>query len=205
MSQDDSMTKVYIPQLDIGVQYQNWRLSIEGALMTKGLIKYIREAIPNNSDPPELTKRTQAFGIILSFISFSERMASGDIIASDEHDAYALWNDIKDRHEKVNISRVWAYWRRLNAPPDTTLSDPAAINKWFTDTVAAYNAYKTSGRQIDEYTACMIMLDNLPEMWDTMRRSLTQAGNEGQHHDLRRPPQKHGERAHHSQATAVDH
>jgi transposase InsO family protein len=179
MSQDDSMTKVYIPQLDIGVQYQNWRLSIEGALMTKGLIKYIREAIPNNSDPPELTKRTQAFGIILSFISFSERMASGDIIASDEHDAYALWNDIKDRHEKVNISRVWAYWRRLNAPPDTTLSDPAAINKWFTDTVAAYNAYKTSGRQIDEYTACMIMLDNLPEMWDTMRRSLTQAGNEG--------------------------
>lgn len=35
----------------------------------------------------------------------------------------------------------------------------------------------TSGRLIDKYTACTIMLDNLPQMWDSMRRSITQAGN----------------------------
>jgi len=89
-----------------------------------------------------------------------------------------LWNDIKNRHEKVTLSRVWAYWKRLNAPPETTLSDRATIDNWFTGTIAAYNAYKTSGRQIDEYTACMIMLDNLPEMWDAMRRSITQSGGD---------------------------
>ena len=72
------------------------------------------------------------------------------------------------------MSRVWGYWRRLNAPPTVSLADHKAIDRWFTDTVVAYDAYKASGRLIDEYTACMIMLDNLPEMWDNMRRSITQ-------------------------------
>ena len=77
----------------------------------------------------------------------------------------------------MDISRVWAYWRKLNSLPQSTLADHVAINTWFTDTVAAYHAYKASGRTIDEYTACMIMLDNLPVMWDSMRRSITNASN----------------------------
>ena len=147
--------------------------------MTKGLIKYIRAPLLAGAPDTDVDKRTQAFGIILSFLSFSERLAIDVIFATGTQDTYVLCADIKDRHEKVDISRVWAYWRRLNTPPAATLSDRTAINTWFTDTIAAYNAYKTSGRQIDEYTACMIMLDNLPEMWDSMRRSITQAGNIG--------------------------
>jgi transposase InsO family protein len=177
MSQDEHTMKVFIPQLGHNVQYQNWRLSIEGALMTKGLIRYIRTALAGDAPVTDVDKRTQAFGIILSFLSFSERLAIEAILAAGTQDAHALWADIKRRHEKVDISRVWAHWRRLNSPPDATMSDSAAIDSWFTDTVAAYNAYKTSGRQIDEYTACLIMLDNLPVMWDSMRRSITQAGN----------------------------
>ena len=80
----------------------------------------------------------------------------------------------------MDVSRVWSYWRQLNAAPAATLSDRAAIHNWFTDTIAAYNAYKTSGREIDEYTACLIMLDNLPNMWDSMRRSITQTGKVGE-------------------------
>ena len=178
MSQDESLIKVTIPALSLDVPYQNWRLSIESALMTKGLIKYIQAPLAAGSPQADLDKRTQAFGIILAHLSFSERLAIENILTVGTHDAYALWTDIKDRHEKVTISRVWAYWKRLNAPPDTTLSDRAAIDNWFTGTIAAYNSYKTSGRQIDEYTACMIMLDNLPEMWDAMRRSITQSGND---------------------------
>ena len=173
------MLKVFIPLLGIEVQYQNWSLSFEGVLMTKRLIKYIRTPLPADAPVTDVDKRTQAFGIILSFLSFSERLAIEAILTAGTQDAYALWADIKDRHEKVDISRVWAYWRRLNTPPAATLSDRTAINNWFTDTIAAYNAYKTSGRQIDEYTACMIMLDNLPEMWDSMKRSITQTGNIG--------------------------
>jgi transposase InsO family protein len=179
MSQDESLIKVTIPALSLDVSYQNWRLSIESALMTKGLIKYIQTALPPDAPTADFDKRTQAFGIILAHLSFSERLTIDHILTLGTHDAYALWNDIKNRHEKVTISRVWAYWKRLNAPPETTLSDLAAIDNWFTGTIAAYNSYKTSGRQIDEYTACMIMLDNLPEMWDAMRRSITQSGNDG--------------------------
>ena len=179
MSQDDGFAKVSIPALGLDVQYQNWRISIEGALMTKGLFKYIQAALPANAPSTDVDKRTQAFGIIVTYLSFSERLAIDSILTAGTQDAFALWSDIKNRHEKVDISRVWAHWRKLNAPPAATLSNRTAINNWFTDTTAAYNAYKTSGRQIDEYTACMIMLDNLPEMWDSMRRSITQAGNSG--------------------------
>ena len=179
MSQDDSSSvlKVSIPKLDIDVEYQNWRISIESALMTRGLIRYIQAPLPADASVADVDKRTQAFGIICSYLSFSERLAIGTILASGSLDAHALWTNIKTRHEKVDISRVWAHWRRLNAPPTAAITDRTAIHNWFSDTVAAYNAYMTSGRQIDEYTACMIMLDNLPEMWDSMRRSITQAGN----------------------------
>lgn len=177
MSQDEHTMKVFIPQLGHNVLYQNWRLSIEGGLMTKGLIRYIRTALAADASATDADKRTHAFGIILSFLSFSERLAIDAILAAGTQDAHVLWADIKRRHEKVDISRVRAHWRRLNSLPDATMSDSASIDSWFTDTVAAYNAYKTSGRQIDEYTACLIMLDNLPIMWDTMRRSITQAGN----------------------------
>ena len=180
MSHDDSLTmKVTIPALDLGVDYQNWRLSIEGVLMTKGLIRYIQAPPPLDAPVADIDKRTQAFGIILTYLSLGERLAINAILSAGTLDAHALWMDIKDRHEKVDLPRVWALWRRLNAPPTATLSDHTAINSWFTATVSAYNSYKTSGRQIDEYTACMIMLDNLPSMWDSMRRSITQAGNSG--------------------------
>ena len=163
MSQDDGFAKVSIPALGLDVQYQNWRISIEGALMTKGLFKYIQAALPANAPSTDVDKRTQAFGIIVTYLSFSERLAIDSILTAGTQDAFALWSDIKNRHEKVDISRVWAHWRKLDAPPAATLSNRTAINNWFTDTTAAYNAYKTSGRQIDEYTACMIMLDNLPD------------------------------------------
>ena len=176
MSDEDSF-KVRIRPLESSVPYKNWRLSVEGVLMTKNLIQFIRTALPAAALAAEKDKRTQAFGIILSFIGESERQAVETLLATNEHDAYALWSDIKDRHEKVDISRVWAYWRKLNSPPQTTLADHAAISAWFTNTVAAYHAYQTSGRTIDEYTACMIMLDNLPVMWDSMRRSITNASN----------------------------
>ena len=177
MSLDDNPMKVSIPQLGIDIEYQNWRLSIEGALMMRGLITYIQTALPADAPVTDVNKRTQAFGIILCYLSFSERLAVQQTLTSGIQDAFVLWNEIKDRHEKMDVPRVWAHWRRLNARPTATLSDRTAINTWFTDTIAAYNSYKTSGRQIDEYTACMIMLDNLPEMWDSMRRSITQAGN----------------------------
>ena len=169
--------KVHIPPLDLDVPYQNWRLSVEGTLMTKGLIDYIRVPLAGDATQAEKDKRTRAFGIILSLLSFSERLAIDAILSPNTQDAFVLWADIKTRHERVDISRVWGYWRRLNSPPSATLSDHVAISTWFTDTVAAYNSYRTSGRLIDEYTACMIMLDNLPVMWDTMRRSITQAAN----------------------------
>src|SRR3981189_1073858 len=115
MSQDESLIKVTIPALSLDVPYQNWRLSIESALMTKGLIKYIQTALPPDAPTADFDKRTQAFGIILAHLSFSERLAIEHILTLGTHDAYALWNDIKYRYEKVTISRVWAYWKRLNA------------------------------------------------------------------------------------------
>ena len=69
------MPKVSIPLLGLDVQYQNWRLSIEGVLMTKGLLKYVTEALPELTPDAEKEKRTKAFGVILSFLSFSERLA----------------------------------------------------------------------------------------------------------------------------------
>ena len=176
MSDEDSF-KVRIRPLESHTPYKNWRLSVEGVLMTKNLIQFIRTALAADATAAEKDKRTQAFGIILSFIGEGERQAVETLLATNDNDAHALWHDIKDRHEKVDISRVWAYWRKLNSPPQTTLADHTAINAWFTDTVAAYHAYQTSGRTIDEYTACMIMLDNLPIMWDSMRRSITNASN----------------------------
>ena len=95
--------------------------------MTKGLIKYIRAPLPAGAPDTDVDKRTQVFGIILSFLSFSERLAINVIFATGTQNTYVLWADIKDRHEKVDISRVWAYWRRLNTPPAATLSDRAAI------------------------------------------------------------------------------
>ena len=149
----------------------------------QGLLKYIKEPLLADAVPPptslQLDKRTQAFGFILLHLSFSERQAIEPILALNTQDAYTLWLNIKERHERVTISRVWASWKRLNAAPETTLSDPAGIDAWFTGTIAAYNAYRASGRQLDEYTACLIMLDNLPEMWGAMRRSITQSGNDG--------------------------
>ena len=180
---DDSTSKVHIPALGLNVPYQNWSLLVESALMTKGLLKYIKEPLLADAVLPptalQLEKRTQAFGFILLHLSFSERQAIEPILALNTQDAFALWLNIKERHERVTISRVWASWKRLNAAPDTTLSDPAGIDAWFTGTIAAYNAYRASGRQLDEYTACLIMLDNLPEMWGAMRRSITQSGNDG--------------------------
>ena len=183
MSSDDSTSKVHIPALGLNVPYQNWSLLVESALMTKGLLRYIKEPLLADAVPPptslQLDKRTQAFGFILLHLSFSERQAIEPILALNTQDAYTLWLNIKERHERVTISRVWASWKRLNAAPETTLSDPAGIDAWFTGTIAAYNAYRASGRQLDEYTACLIMLDNLPEMWGAMRRSITQSGNDG--------------------------
>ena len=59
---------------------------------------------------------------------------------------------------------MWAHWKRLNAPPDATLADSVAIDTWFTNTIAAYSAIRASGHTIDEFVACLIMLDNLPDM-----------------------------------------
>ena len=97
MSQDESLIKVTIPALSLDVPYQNWRLSIESALMTKGLIKYIQTALPPNAPTADLDKRTQAFGIILAHLSFSERLAIDHILTLGTHDAYALWN-FMERH-----------------------------------------------------------------------------------------------------------
>ena len=175
MSHEDSHSvKVTIPLLGLDVPYEHWRTSIEGVLMTKGLHKYIKQPLAADATDAEKDKRTQAFGFILCYLSPGEKQPISAILKADTQDAYALWADIKQRHEKVEMSRVWGYWRRLNAPPTVSLADHKAIDRWFTDTVAAYDAYKASGRLIDEYTACMIMLDNLPEMWDNMRRSITQ-------------------------------
>lgn len=131
MSRDDNI-KVSIRLLGLDVQHQNWRFSIEGVLMRKGLIRYIRDPpLPDIAVTADVDKRTQAFGFILRFLaylSFSERQASDAILTANTQDAHALWTDIKHRHEKVEMSRVWAYWRRLNAPPTVTLSDRAAIN-----------------------------------------------------------------------------
>ena len=118
---------MYIPQLDLGVQYQNWRLSIEGALMTKGLIKYIREAPPRQLGAvAEVNKRTQAFGVILSFLSFSERLAMNASSRAGTLTPTRCGSDIKDRHEKVDISRVWALLEATQRSTDTTLSDRTA-------------------------------------------------------------------------------
>ena len=117
--------------------------------MTKGLHKYIRVALVAGEPHPsqyahDVDKRTQAFGFILSHLSFSERLAIDHILTLGTQDAFALWADIKHRHERVTISRVWAHWKRLNAPPDTKLTDAKGIDTWFTGTIASYNAYKAS-------------------------------------------------------------
>ena len=89
--------------------------------MTKGLLRYIKEPLLADAVPPptslQLDKRTQAFGFILLHLSFSERQAIEPILALNTQDAYTLWLNIKERHERVTISRVWASWKRLNAAP----------------------------------------------------------------------------------------
>ena len=183
MALDASTGKFSIPALGLKVSYQDWSTLVESALMTKGLLSFIKTPlpVPHAAIPPtpqQLEKRTQAFGFIMLYLDFSERQAVAPIIALNTQDAHALWADIKQRHEMVTTSRIYALWRRLNAAPDSTMSDVAGINAWFSGCIAAYTALKASGRQLDEYIACLIMLGNLPAMWDSMRRSITQAGND---------------------------
>ena len=182
MSDDDSTGKVKIALLGQKVPYQKWSLQIESLLLTKGLHYYITAPLPAaDAVPPQtplqVTERSKAFGLIMDHLSWGEQHKIKPIVAARNFDAYTLWALLKQRHEKVSISRNWANWKRLNAAPGITMSDEAGIDAWINGSIAAYDALIASGRQLDEYIACMIMLDNLPDAWDQMRRNITAASN----------------------------